>query len=310
MADRRSPSHSPCPSQLVPMKPSLFIIGGPKCGTTAMCSYLAEHSEVCFAVPKEPKYFNTDFRPERRVALSERAYLRCFRPDPQVHKVLAEGTVWYLYSEVAVSNIIKFNPEARFVVMIRNPVDLAYSLHSQLYYGGLEDIPDFESAWRLQKCRKRGEKLPMGTRDAKSLLYGDVAKLGEQVERLFAAVGPSRVLIVNYDDFSRDPRSQYDRVLAFAGLSPHSRERFERHNENRTLRKSPLTTAIFRIKHLKNALGLKRSFGVWHWLQPLVGRKQERTKMRPELNEELRNYFKQDIERLELIVGIDLSRWK
>ncbi|MGE5563261.1 MAG: sulfotransferase family protein [Bacillota bacterium] len=292
------------------MKPSLFIIGGPKCGTTAMCSYLAEHPEVCFAVPKEPKYFNTDFAPERREALTEKAYLRCFRANPRVHKLLAEGTVWYLYSQVAVPNILHFNPDARFVVMIRNPVDLAYSLHSQLYYGGLEDVGDFETAWRLQEARKRGQDLPRGTRDAKSLLYGDVAKLGEQVERLFKTVPRERVLIINYDDFSRDPRSQYDRVLAFADLSPHPREQFARHNENRALRTTFLAAAIFRLKRLKSALGLKKSFGIWHWLQPLVARKQERPRMAKRLEEELQTYFAADIQELERQTDLNLSSWK
>ena len=83
----------------------------------------------------------------------------------------------------------------RFVVMIRNPLDLAYALHSQLLYGGDENVEDFATAWRLQDERRRGESLPPGARDFKSLLYGDVAKLGEQVERLrvmLACSGPDR----------------------------------------------------------------------------------------------------------------------
>jgi hypothetical protein len=292
------------------MKPSLFVVGAPKCGTTAMCSYLAEHPEVCFAVPKEPKYFNTDFGVDRREVLTESAYLRCFQADPEVHRLLAEGTVWYLYSKVAVRNILEYNPDSRFVVMIRNPVDLVHSLHSQLYYGGVENVGDFETAWRLQGARKLGESLPPGTSDAKSLLYGDVAKLGEQVERLFSLVERERVLVIDHDNFSVNPSREYSRLLAFAGLSPQPRDRFVRSNENRVLRKSPLTAALFGIKRLKNALGIKKSFGVWKSLQPLVAAKQERDKMPDHLAEELREFFHSDIEKLEALLDLDLSTWK
>jgi hypothetical protein len=292
------------------MKPGLFIIGAPKCGTTSMCAYLAQHPQICFSVPKEPKFFHSDFAEAHRGVLDEGAYLRCFKPDLCRHRMLAEGTVWYLYSKAAVPNILEFNPDARFVVMIRNPVDLAYALHSQLVYGGDEDVEDFDTAWRLQDARRRGESLPPGARDFKSLLYGDVAKLGEQVERLFSTVDRQRVLIVNYDDFSTDPQSEFERVLAFAGLPAHHCTAFDRRNENRVLRKSILTEAMFRMKRLKNVLGLKKSFGLWRLLQPLVARKEPRAALPQPLRAELQEYFRADVEKLEILLDLDLSGWK
>lgn len=292
------------------MKPGLFILGAPKCGTTAMCSYLAEHPAVCFSVPKEPKYFHTDFANQHREALTEGAYLRCFDVDPSIHQLLAEGTVWYLYSNAAVANILAFNPDARFVVMIRNPVELAHSLHSQLYYGGDEDVEKFETAWRLQDARKLGKRLPAGVRDPKSLFYGDIARLGEQIERLFGLARRERVLVIKYDDFAVDPAREYTRVLAFAELASDRRQRFERYNESRALRKNAVTTAMFRIKRLKTALGVKKSFGVWKMLQPLVAQTRKREKMPDRLYAELQDYFRADVQKLEAILGLDLSTWK
>ncbi len=110
-------------------KPSLFIIGAPKCGTTALCAYLANHPSVCFSEPKEAKFFHDDFSVEHRLATTEEEYLKCFSHQQASDQVLAEGTVWYLFSQVAVRRILAFNPEAKFVVMLRNPVDLSHSLH-------------------------------------------------------------------------------------------------------------------------------------------------------------------------------------
>lgn len=292
------------------MKPELFILGGPKCGTTALCTYLAGHSAICFSEPKEPKYFHTDFADAHRLAHDEAQYIACFARDSQRHRLLAEGTVWYLYSQVAVDNILAFNPEARFVVMIRNPVDLAYSLHSQLLYGGDEEVVSFEHAWRLQGARKAGREVPSGARDPKALLYGEVAKLGEQVERLFAVVPRERVLVINHEDFSQDPQREYRKVLAFAGLPDDARDSFERVNENRALRRTPLTSLLFQMRKVKLALGIRGSFGIWQALQPLVAKRARRAKLPDAFADELREYFRADVERLEHLVGLDLAAWK
>jgi hypothetical protein len=139
------------------IKPNFFIIGAPKSGTTSLANYLSAHPEVHFSDPKEPKYFHSDFHPEHRYALDEGGYLGCFDPGEMSRcSAVGEGTVWYLYSEVAVSRILEFNPEARLIAMLRNPVDLAYSLHSQLLYGGHENLESFEEAWRAQEDRAQG----------------------------------------------------------------------------------------------------------------------------------------------------------
>ncbi|WP_416832718.1 MAG: sulfotransferase family protein [Erythrobacter sp.] len=292
------------------MKPELFIIGGPKCGTTALCTYLAGHPAICFSEPKEPKFFHTDFAGAHRLVHDEAEYMARFAYDPQRHRMLAEGTVWYLYSQTAVSNILAFNPDARFVVMIRNPVDLAYSLHSQLLYGGDEEVESFEEAWRLQEARKASQQVPSGARDPKALLYGEVAKLGEQVERLLSVVPRERVLVVNHEDFSQNPQREYRKVLDFAGLPDDARDSFERVNENRALRRNPLTSILFQLRKVKLALGIRGSFGIWQALQPLVAKRAQRAGLPEAFADELREHFKADIERLEHLVELDLTAWK
>ena len=148
---------------------NLFIIGAPKCGTTALCDYLATHPEIQFSSPKEAKYFHKDFNKAHRYALTEEDYHDCFGAWPCDSKIIAEGTVWYLYSRVAVNQIIQYNANAKFVVMLRNPVDLVHSLHSQLLYGGDESEQDFQKAWSLQSARKNNQQVPKNCRDAKSL---------------------------------------------------------------------------------------------------------------------------------------------
>ena len=143
----------------MPRRPNFFILGAPKCGTTALSEYLREHPRAFVSQPKEPHYFCGDFdyyyAPGQR---SEEHYLRLFDAATDDHLAVGEASVWYLYSADAARNIAAFDPATRVIVMLRNPVDLVPSLHSQLLYMLDEDEPDPARAWELQEARRRGER--------------------------------------------------------------------------------------------------------------------------------------------------------
>ncbi len=186
-------------------EPNFFVIGGPKCGTTALSEYLRSHPHVFFSNPKEPNFFNEDFANRR--TLDMRTYLHLFEGATDEHAAVGEGSVLYLRSEVAVPKILSFRPDARFVVMVRNPVDMVYSLHSQTVYHGTEDVTDFREAWRLQDERRAGRRLPKLCVDPKEFLYGEMCLLGSQIERLYRSVYGDRVKVVFFEDFVRDTRA-------------------------------------------------------------------------------------------------------
>jgi len=290
-------------------KPNFFIVGAPKCGTTALCEYLKDHPQVLFSEPKEPKFFNTDFHESHRYALTMKQYLRCFKEDMNEYTAVGEGSVWYLCSGVAIKNVLEFNPEARFIVLIRCPVELAYSLHSQLFYGGDEDVEDFKTAWDLQASRREGKNLPRHCRDPKALQYGEIAKLGEQIERLYAVVPKDRVLIISSEDLWRDTASIYRDVLSFLELSDDKRSDFPRMNENRRITSRLLPRILYLAGAAKRALGIRGSTGVWRALTPVFTERKKRRPMSPELKQQLRLYFREDVEKLAGLIGRDLSHW-
>ena len=166
-------------SRAVPRRPNFFILGAPKCGTTALSAYLREHPRVFVSQPKEPHYFCDDFdyyyAPGQR---SEAHYLGLFADADERHLAVGEASVWYLYSATAARNIIAFAPDARIIVMVRNPVELVPSLHSQLRYMLDEAEPDPAAAWDLLDARARGEGLPDTVRVPEFLQYRDAARLG------------------------------------------------------------------------------------------------------------------------------------
>jgi len=132
-------------------KPDFFIVGAPKCGTTALYRFLSQHPEIFLPKVKEVHFFGSDLYLPGYVPDTEK-YLRLFANARDETRV-GEASVWYLYSKVSAAEIKHFAPEASILIMLRNPVDMIHSLHSQLQYVGVERIKGFESAFMERPTR-------------------------------------------------------------------------------------------------------------------------------------------------------------
>jgi len=138
-------------------KPDFFIVGAPKCGTTSMYHYLRQHDQIFMPDEKEPHYFGEDLkkRPDKFID-NEDEYLNLFK-DAKPDQKLGEASTFYLYSKSASREIKEYNPDAKIIIMLRNPIDFLNSLHSQLLFSGNEDEPDFEIAMELEEIALRDE---------------------------------------------------------------------------------------------------------------------------------------------------------
>jgi hypothetical protein len=230
--------------------------------------------------------------------------------------IVGESTSRYLYSAAAIQNIREFAPDARVVAMLRNPVDLVHSLHSQLLYQFTEIEPDFEKAWRLHFQRERGAALPPACAAPSELLYGQVGLLGAQVERLLGIFPCRQVKLIFYDDFRQSPADTYQKVLEFLELPPDHRASFPTVNPNKTYRapriarlaaEPPFPLSVVK-RALKKAFGLNESaIGRWVYRQLTVPTR--RPPMPFWLRQELTDFFRDDIVKLQRIVSRDLSEW-
>jgi hypothetical protein len=240
--------------------PNFFILGAPNCGTTSMATWLGWHPRVFLSPIKEPHFFNTDDKPG--VATLE-AYENLFAAVRSFHRAAGEASVWYLYSAVAVANILAYRPEARFIVMLRNPVEMAPALHSEMLLGGHESVRDFRAAWDLQDERRQGRRVPARTWAKRRLLYGEVCALGAQLQRVLATVPRGRVLTILLEDVVDDPRREYRRVLQFLGVDDDGRVAFPVYNQARALRWPYLIRPLFVISQLKSRIGINLRLNLW-----------------------------------------------
>ena len=299
------------------MGPNFFIVGAPRCGTTAMSTYLADHDQICFSKPKEPHFFCTDM-PAMRYIEDHEAYLACFDHCSGISfQAVGEGSVWYLYSPAAISNILHRYPQAKFIAMVRNPLEMVPSFHQKAIESLDEDEEKFDQAWQLNGMRRQGHNLPTRCRDRRLLDYAWVGKMGVQLQRLFQQVDASQRMVVVYDDLARDPISTYKDVLAFLQVEYDGRTDFPKVNANRRVRsqaflsfaKSPPASLVKLGAFGRKITGRDR-LGVL----PKLRRSLTIETRRPSLSESLRasmlEEFSADIDLLGRLLHRDLSHWK
>lgn len=290
-------------------RPNFFILGAPKCGTTSLASWLAQHPNVYMSPIKEPHFFNRD---GMVLTGTLEEYEALFAGVTMQQHAIGEASTHYLYSRQAVPGILEYNPAARFIVCIRNPIEMAPSLHSERVWQGVETEKDFEKAWCLQPLRKRGRFIPATVRaDPERLQYGLYCCLGEQISRLYSLVPAERVLVLVLDDLAAQPRCEYERVLRFLDVpggvfTPE----FAVQNQRKAVRWPFLSFTFRYLSQLRRSLGFRKPINLYGRLQSLTNTAlPEKAPLSKEMKAELRAYFEEDICLLGHLLDRDFSSW-
>lgn len=293
-------------------KPDFFIVGAPKCGTTAIHFLLRQHPEIFMPANKEPHFFGTDMNAPYFIR-DEQKYLSLFAPSEDEKRV-GEASVWYLYSKVAAAEIYNYCPSSDIIIMLRNPVDVMHSLHNQRVYNGFEDIEDFEKALEAENDRRQGMRIPERAKPIEGLYYREVPKYAQQVQRYLKVFDRERIHFIIYDDFRDDNARIYRGVCEFLGVE----EGFE---------------PVFRIVNVSKYVRSRKIFDFMShppypiiWMSRMVLPKQFRVSLKnvirvsntrnaprpdmdPKLRPRLQAEMRQEVEQLSQLLGRDLSHW-
>jgi hypothetical protein len=280
------------------IKPNFFIVGAPKCGTSAWVEYLGSHPAIYFSPVKEPHYFCSDF-PGWQLTTDEQDYLDLF-DDGCSAKIRGEASVRYLRSEVAAREIREFNPDSRILILVRDQEDYLPSQHNQMVYNGDENIEDFEQAWRLSGKRNATNISPL-CREPKLLDYVTAGNFSDQVERYFDEFGANQVRVFHFRDWTRNPRGTYVEILRFLGVEDNGRMQFPPVNEARHHRtrfivrlvRNPPRLVRAAVAALKRLSGRSR-LGLADWAIGVDARKGSLTKVDAALKQEIRRFYRAD----------------
>jgi hypothetical protein len=228
--------------------------------------------------------------------------------------VVGEASVFYLYSRTAARSIHEFEPTAKILAMFRNPVDWVASYHSQLLYNAEENIVSLQEALHSQHDRRAGLRLPPRMAAPQILLYDDVCRFAEQLERYLEAFGRDRVEVVLLDDLRESPVRTYRRVLEFLDVHPEFCPRMDVVNP----RKEMLWKSFGRLvskppEYLRRGVRSVLPWSVASRIRDLLLRLNRRARALKPLDEGLRralvNRYRNQVERLAVLIERDLSMW-
>ncbi len=233
------------------MLPSFLIAGGQRCGTTSMYRALAAHPAVVKAVlHKGVHYFDVGYR---HGFAWYRGHFPLRRTGERVSAAVGaraqtfESSPYYMYHPLAAERIAAALPEVRLVVLVRDPVERAYSQHAHEVARGFETVGDFGVALALEPARLAGQEARLRADPSyhghshQHHAYRERGRYVEHLERLAGVFGPNRVHVVDSERFFAEPEPVYDGVLDFLGLPQLGYPAFERHNARP---RSPLPAAL------------------------------------------------------------------
>ncbi len=203
--------------------PDFFIVGHAKCGTTALHAILAQHPRIFMSDVKEPQFFATDMplqiaRASRWVPQTMEDYMALYsgaRPE----QLVGDASTRYIWSRTAPELIAEARPDARIIMILREPAGFIRSQHLQMVANRVEDQASLRRALELEDARRRGEHLPeYGRRQPKMLMYREQAAYLEQLHRYHASFPRERVLVLIYEDYRRDNLATVRQILEFLEL--------------------------------------------------------------------------------------------
>jgi hypothetical protein len=297
--------------------PDFFVAGVPKAGTTALHTALARHPSLFMSPVKEPKFFLTDGPPPAEGGPGDLTTYQEHIWRREDYEALFDGappgaprgesTPFYLFSREAQQRIRALTPDARLIVVLRDPVERAHSNWTHLWSAGLDPCGDF-----LQACAHEAERVAAGWADF--WRYTGLGMYGAQLRHLYTVFPRERVLVFRYRALITDPVRTLNQVCAFLGVrtglltdlprenvtvQPHATAR---HSVVATARRAGATVAAL----LPGQLGAGVADRLEHLLQ------QDAAPRRPltwEQRAALIPRFEADIALLEDITGESFGDW-
>jgi Sulfotransferase family len=302
--------------------PNFFIVGAQKAGTTSLYHYLNQHPQVYMSPIKEPFFFDHELNSKGEVVRREfeghrqpprftniEEYSALFE-GARDEKAIGEATPLYIYAPGTAERIERYAPGAKSIALLRNPADRAYSAFLYAVRMGVEPLTDFAQALREEPFRRRNGWHYVFHYRSRGLYY-------QQLKRYYEVFGRERLGVWLYEDMREDPASVARSVFRFLEIydtfAPDTSSKYNpagvpaSRSARAAMRATNRTVWVLRKVLPPTSSILPLAFKMRRVVQSLV--LTEPPPIDPELREELVEGYKEDILRLQDLIGRDLSMW-
>jgi hypothetical protein len=296
------------PTKLEETWPNFFIVGAAKAGTYSLYYYLNEIPGICMSKIKEPYYFSPHFieRYPGETVTAKEEYLRLFE-NASSCIALGEASPSYLWDPDSPKLIHQAVPNARIIILLRDPIERAYSHYlMDTKFGAHEKKSSFYHD--LMRSFKNQEKV-----SGISSLYVEFGMYYEQVKRYFDEFGRQQVKVIIYEEFIQHQEETVNDVLAFLGVN-YTMTGIKKQYNPYSVARSPFSVWIFSFFRWLRARGIKTSklttllptSLTWSLEERLLFKKAQKPKIEPEAFKFLQEIYHDDVLRLGSLLGRSL----
>ena len=300
--------------------PDFFLIGAPKCGTSALHAALAAHPRLFLSGVKEPKYYMCgdspppaykgpgDAHSNQEWIWQRERYLDLFDGAGE-DQLRGESTPFYLYNRDARRRIAADRPDAKLVAVLRDPVDRAYSNWMHLWMDGLEPRGDVVEAVRREPRRIDDGWAPFWH-------YQSMGMYGRQLADLYDHFPREQVLLLRYRSLVEEPDRVLNRVFDFLGVQTQEVDQIPSDNSRPFVKDGLRARTVGPVIRAGAAVGQFLPPQVWRTVsKPLIsqlhrGGDEGRPKLTPEQRTLLLQPHLDDIALLEELTGESFEQWR
>jgi len=246
--------------------PNLFVIGAPKAGTTGFVAGLKSHPQIFVPNEKEPRFFDAhlfyDYKEDRPVK-SLGDYLEmysCAESSGKDYRV--DGSVFNMYSRKSINNILCLSPDAKFIIILRDPLTAVKSMFSQrMKYISphMREVSEsFDECWQLMKARQDNCNFPKGCRNKILFRYDLLYSYERYIPFIVDLVQRKNLYIGSYAKLKNSPNEFYSEVTEFLGLKMEINNKID--NVSYQVKSTPMIKRMgelaSRTQYLRKKLGL------------------------------------------------------
>lgn len=289
--------------------PNLFVPGAAKSGTSSLHDYLAQHTQLSMSNVKEPQYFTKYFNDKKRRA----EYYGLWEKKAHIN-YYGESSTAYMVDPAFIKNIKTDGLSAKFIFLLRNPIDRAYSHYKWLYGLGFEKR-DFLTAFEEES--KRTVRLNLLQEPEK--FYFQYGLYGEHLSRFYNAYKRENVLIVLSENLKANPLKALNEITSFLSIEPYDKVDHLQSNKSIKIKNgtkvntiTKILKPIVRLKTLVLGNQSKINFGLQKRIMKKIVKEDTQFTF-PKLSDSsrviLRDIYNADFHHLNKISGVDFSPW-
>jgi hypothetical protein len=292
-------------------KVDVMIIGAQKAGTTSLKNYLGQHPSIITHLQTEFSFFLVEKEYDGGIETAFKNYFSDADPNSDnTKKVVAKSAGMYV-NELSMQRLKASNPNCLIVLLLRNPVDRAYSSYLMEVNSGW-----FDESWSTIKSSLK--KFRNGERDQMFRLFIEMGMYADQLKKIYRCFSKEQVLIFNFDDLKKNPSAVCKKIFSAmdtdAAFIADTSQRFNPSKRPRAKQLSKIVTWMRfdnnPVKQLLKFILPPSSFIQFgHWVTNSVSRQNRLPTMDSEVRLLLCEFFKPYNNALQDMTGMDFEQW-